>query len=248
MRKNRIEISRMGIKQESHFGKNILKIIGIIVLVLIAFLLFVLGFKYLEQHIRNEYLINTGDGSSVATWISSLASYWGGILGGAVSGLIALGGTFIIINYYRKSDLANKRIENQPFLNIVVKSKSNQPPDEGVFFELGKGDMCIYIQIVIKNIGKGFAQTLVYYDGSNFGGNEFRNTIESGKELDKEYVIKVKYKDSSVKESFSIMFMDCFLNEYIQGFEITANYDSEIAMKNVNVLCDYPSLTATAFK
>ncbi|MGX8710942.1 MAG: hypothetical protein ACQGTM_11940 [bacterium] len=248
MRKSKVEISRMGIKQESHMGKTILKATGIILLAVIAVALFIFGFRCLELHIRNEYLINTGDGSSVATWISSLASYWGGILGGAVSGLLALGGTFIIINYYRKSDLTNKRLENQPFLNIMVKSKSNQPPKESVLFELGSGNMCIYIQIVIKNIGRGFAQTLVYYDGSNFGGNEFRNTIESGRELDKQYVIKIKYKDSSVREAFGIMFMDCFSNEYIQSFEITADYDDKVAMNNLNILCDYPSLTATAFK
>ena len=248
MQKNKIQISRLGIKQKSNSKNIIIKSISVFALVALLSFLFIKGFKYFEQHIRNAYLVNGGDGSSLTTWTSSLASYWGGILGGAVSGLIALGGTFIIINYYRKSDLSNRRIENQPFLNIYVKSKSTQLSNEEVLFELGEGEKCIYIKVSIKNIGKGFAQTLVYYDGGNFGGNAFRNTIESGAILEKEYVIKVKYRDNSVEESFAIIFMDCFLNEYIQSFEITVAYDSKIVVESTKLLCNYPELTATAFK
>ncbi|WP_312942857.1 hypothetical protein [Oscillibacter sp.] len=171
----KISINRLGVPQQSKTGKvtkTICVIIGIVVFLLVA----IVAFIVIESFIRQK-LLPAGD-TNVVTWSASLASYWGAVLGGIVSGLMALGGTFIMINYYRQSDIQNKMNENRPFINISVQSWCTTNERNTILFKLGEGEHSTFIELAFKNIGKGFAQVLAYYDGSNLGGTVFRSTLE----------------------------------------------------------------------
>ena len=249
MKKPSIEISRMGVPQvKKSCLREIIKMFVYVAVAIIFCILFFYSFKYLELYIRNIYSVKPYNEANTATWISSVASYWGGIIGGAVSGMISLGGTFIIINYYRKSDISNRQISNQPFLNIkLLDNYSNKPANLNDFLHLcdiGKGDRIIYTHIELKNVGKSFARTGVYYNGSNFGGNAFQYIVEAGETLEKKVLIGIKYSKQDVEASLGIMFFDCFMNEYIQVF----NFKVDGNTKSVNVEADYPNLTQSAFK
>lgn len=237
----KISINRLGVPQQSKTGKvkkTICAIIGIVVFLLVA----IVAFIVIESFIRQK-LLPAGD-TNVVTWSASLASYWGAVLGGIVSGLIALGGTFIMINYYRQSDIQNKMNENRPFINISVQSWCSTNERNPILFSLGKGEKSTFAELSFKNIGKGFAQLLVYYDGSNFGGNAFRYTLEQGTQLEKAYYIELKYDLENINNlSFAIMFMDCFSNEYIQTFDISVE-----SIGSVTVSCNYPQLTLSSLK
>jgi hypothetical protein len=238
----RIRVSRLGIEQKNTLRSKLIKLLIYAIIGIVVSIISYQFFIYIEGMLREHISLN-GEGS-INAWVSSLGSYWGGILGGAVSGIIALGGTFIVINYYRKSDLENRRLTNNPFIYIEVLKQQTQPFESKELFELGKGNMQIYVEINIKNIGKNFAQTLAYYDGSNCGGKEFRHTIESGSRLDANYNIKLNHeKNFPASLKFSLMVMDCFSNEYIQTYEIYVEEN-----KTINISCNYPVLTLASLK
>lgn len=249
MKKTSIEISRMGVSQvKKSCLREILKMCIYAVVAILLCIIFFYSFKYLELYIRNIYSVKPYNEANTTTWISSAASYWGGIVGGALSGMISLGGTFIIINYYRKSDISNKQILNQPFLNIkLIEIFTQKPADTNDFIylcDIGKGEKIVYTHIELKNVGKSFARTGVYYNGSNFGGNEFQYIVEAGESLERKVLIGIKYSNQDVEASLGIMFFDCFMNEYIQMF----NFKVGSSAKSVNVAADYPNLTQSAFK
>lgn len=248
MEKLNIKVSRIGVPQDEQcclkkYAK--LTACGIIAISLCVILFHL--FMCLELYIRNIYSVKPYSEANTNTWISSAASYWGGIIGGALSGIISLFGTFIIINYYRKSDISNKQTANQPFINIkLVKTYTQKPTDINDYIylcDIGEGEKTVYTHVELRNVGKSFARTVVYYNGSNFGGNEFQYVVEAGESLDEKLLIGVKYSNSDVESSLGIMFLDCFLNEYIQVFNFKVDNSA-----SVNVMAEYPNLTQSAFK
>lgn len=249
MKKPNIKISRMGVPQVKKGCLAICIKILIYIISAIGFsILFFYGFKYLEVCIRNVYCIKPYNEDILRTWTSSATSYWGGIFGGAISGILSLGGTFLVIKYYRKADIKNRQISNQPFLNIrLVGTFSKKPSDlEDVLYlcDIGNGKKIIYAKIEIRNVGKSFARTGVYYNDSNFGGCAFEYIIEAGDAFEKKVLIGVKYNDELDEINLGIMFFDCFMNEYIQDF----NFKVDNNGKGINVSVDYPNLTQSAFK
>ena len=72
-----------------------------------------------------------------STWIGSLASYWGGILGGMISGTLAFIGVFYTIRYYKESDEQKEKAAIQPFLNVTIASGGKATRG----FSLGKADL-----------------------------------------------------------------------------------------------------------
>lgn len=238
----KISTSRLGVPENQKSNRKALKFFGYVIGILLFLIAVMVTFVYIEKFIRAQ-LLPVGEANSIA-WSASLSSYWGAILGGLISGLIALGGTFIMIRYYRQSDIQNKINENKPFINISVKSWCSSNERNPVLFELGSGERISFIELAIKNIGKGFAQTLVYYNGANIGGVAFRHTLEQASQLEKTCFVKLKYDLTSNKNmTFGIMFMDCFSNEYIQTFEISVESDG-----SATISCNYPQLTLAALK
>lgn len=70
------------------------------------------------------------------TWAASVASYWGGITGGVISGILAFLGVFCTIRYYKDSDAQKERAAVQPFLLVKVGQNNRSELSKG--FELGK--------------------------------------------------------------------------------------------------------------
>ena len=117
MKDIKISINRFGRDQLQRKKKKWL-IPVIIGLVLIATFIF-LAIKG-EDLIRSNIVKLSVDNDANATWIGSLASYWGGILGGIFSGAIAIFGVFYTIQFTREADRNKERQSIQPFLNIKI--------------------------------------------------------------------------------------------------------------------------------
>lgn len=229
----KIEMQRFGKsykpRKETHNRRNAL--VGILVFLLVAILVVAIVSICIESIIR--YLVIPGQEE---TWAASVASYWGGIVGGVVSGMLAFLGVFYTIRYYKESDAKKERTAVQPFLMVELGQDPKHNLRTG--FSLGnrtedkEKQQTIYV--AIKNIGLGFAKTLVIHTGFNIGGLAFSRVITVG---DSAYTYFVLNKES-LKDgvSFSIQYIDSMTNEYIQDYSIKAEHNT------INIECGYPQL------
>lgn len=94
----------------TRFGKDMAptsnirsKIFLLFVIALALFGIIVASIKIEEVILRPIYSTQFGV-ESVDSWISSLGSYWGAIVGGILSGTVSLIGIMLTIRYYRNSD------------------------------------------------------------------------------------------------------------------------------------------------
>lgn len=232
MKKNKaITESRFGqfieVKPKHRF-RNFLLLLGLAVLIIFISL----GVQLILQ--RNIVEDNT-------TWTSSLPSYWGGILGGVISGTISFFGVFLTIKYYRETDATKARIEHMPFIHIEMveaneattpclnKAKVIEVPNRN--YEIDKNKSWI-LDLELENIGGGFAKTIVMHIGTNFGGEAYNKLIKVG---DKESMqIRVYSDDLNNSPVFSLQYIDCMTNEYIQMYEIEHNE------KSIEIINGYP--------
>lgn len=74
-------------------------LLGVIISLLIAIAVVALASIGIEADIRHCVVPGQEE-----TRAASVASYWGGIIGGAVSGMLAFLGVFYAIRYYKESD------------------------------------------------------------------------------------------------------------------------------------------------
>ncbi len=90
------------------------------------------------------------------------------------------------------------------------------------------------LNVTIKNIGHGFAKTLVIHTGFNIGGLAFNKVINVG---DNAYMFFVLNKDN-LKDgiSFSLQYIDSMTNEYIQKYTIKTEHST------IDIECGYPQL------
>lgn len=166
----KIKMYRFGkpyeIGKERRTKRNAL--VGVLVLLFIAILLVVIVSIVMEVAIRHWVVPGQEE-----TWAASVASYWGGIIGGAVSGILAFLGVFYTIRYYKESDAQKERAAVQPFLMVEL---GQDPKHNNLRKGFGLGDRTEdkekqqTIYVAIKNIGHGFAKTLVIHTGFNIGG------------------------------------------------------------------------------
>lgn len=176
--------------------------------------------------------------SDIGTWTSSLPSYWGGIIGGAISGAISFCGVFLTIKYYRDSDAAKSRIEHMPFIHVkaicanrlvepsVGKVKRIEVP--GRYYDIDKNRVML-VDLELENIGNGFANTLVVHLGNNIGGESYHRLIKVG---EKEHLELEFYYDDIMhcihNIQFSLQYVDCMTNEYIQTYSMECSNSAEI--------------------
>ncbi|SKC80001.1 hypothetical protein [Maledivibacter halophilus] len=236
---NKIKMTRLGLEYKDCNNKMNLGKIWFFVIPLI-FIIVVLFCMHVETYWRSVYMNLCHFEATVGTSISSIASFWGGALGGIISGFLSIIGIMLTISYYRKSDVENKMIENKPFLNLNITENTDNIDK---LCDLGKGDKKVPVLIQIENIGKNFARTLTYNNGTNFGGQAFNYIIKANMKLDKTYLINVSF-DKSREQILYLSFFDCFMNEYIQGFIFRCNDDNEV----VNIEAGFPKKIGTAFK
>lgn len=209
------------------------KLIRNIVCFLLAFIaISVLVTLIIEGLIRGSVAKLAVNDAIDSTWIGSLASYWGGIIGGLSSGTLAFIGVFYTIRYYKESDEQKEKAAIQPFLNITVESEGKATHG----FSLGKvgeDKKPLKVNVNIKNIGNGFANTLVVHTGANYGGLAFINVIEVRESIDLFFMVNEDELKAGLQ--FKIQYIDSMRNEYIQKYDIKKE-DSEIKIE-----CGYPS-------
>ena len=170
------------------------------------------------------------------TWAASVASYWGGIIGGVVSGVLAFLGVFYTIRYYKDSDAQKERAAVQPFLLVKLGQDNRRELSKG--FSLGKvpedDKKRKEVRVSIQNIGNGFATTLVIHTGFNIGGLAFNKVIPVGECAYTFFMVDPE----NLKEGlhFGIQYIDSMTNEYIQ--EYTMASDGSLIEKD----CGYPQL------
>lgn len=170
------------------------------------------------------------------TWSASIASYWGGIIGGVVSGVLAFLGVFYTIRYYKDSDAQKERAAVQPFLLVKLGQDNRRELSKG--FSLGKVPEDVKkrkeVRVSIQNIGNGFATTLVIHTGFNIGGIAFNKVIPVGECAYTFFMVDPE----NLKEGlhFGIQYIDSMTNEYIQ--EYTMESDGSL----IEIDCGYPQL------
>lgn len=207
------------------------KIIRHVVSFLLIFIaLSVLATLKIEALIRETIAKLAVNDTIDSTWIGSLASYWGGIIGGLISGILAFIGVFYTIRYYKESDEQKEKAAIQPFLNMTVEVGGKATRG----FSLGKAsEKTQKVNVNIKNIGNGFANTLVVKTGANYGGLAFNNVIEVRESID--LFFKVNEDELKAGLQFGIQYIDSMRNEYIQKYDIKKE-DS-----GVKIECGYPN-------
>ena len=168
------------------------------------------------------------------TWISSIASYWGGIIGGIASGVFAFLGVFYTIRYYKESDAKKERAAIQPFLLVSEEKDRRKDPHKG--FYLGKSviEKGVEILISIQNIGNGFANIAVIHTGFSSDGAPFNIVIPVNNFVYINFIVD----KSKLEEGypFKIQYIDSMTNEYIQEYKIMSEYGT------IRIECGYPQL------
>lgn len=204
---------------------------GVIIFLLVAIAVIVIATIMIEHLIRG-YVVEGQE----ETWAASIASYWGGIIGGVISGILAFLGVFYTIRYYKDSDIQKERASVQPFLMVEPYKDNHIEPRKG--FALGEKtddkEKQIIIYVVIRNIGHGFAQTLVIHTDYSIGGISFQKVIKVD---DSAYTFFVINKDNIASGlNFTLQYIDSITNEYIQHYELKEDHGSII------IECGYPQL------
>lgn len=229
----KIEMKRFGMPFEP--GKEKRKrrnaLLGVMVFLLIAIAVVSLVSIIIEAAIRHCVVLGQEE-----TWAASVASYWGGIIGGVVSGILAFLGVFYTIRYYKESDAQKERAAVQPFLLVELGQDPWHEPSTG--FSLGDRtddkEKEKTINVIIKNIGHGFAKTLVIHTGFNVGGHAFSKVIPVGGNAFMFFVLNKENLQDGV--SFSLQFIDSMTNEYIQEYTIKTVHNA------IDIECGYPQL------
>ena len=229
----KIEMKRFGKSFEPGNEKRKKRnaLLGVLVFLLVAIAVVALVSISIEAAIRHCVVLGQEE-----TWAASVASYWGGIIGGVVSGILAFLGVFYTIRYYKESDAQKERAAVQPFLLVELGQDPRHEPSTG--FSLGDRtddkEKQKTINVTIKNIGNGFAKTLVIHTGFNVGGHAFNKVINVG---DNAYTFFVLNKDNlQGGVSFSLQYIDSMTNEYIQEYTIKSKYST------IEIECGYPQL------
>lgn len=228
------KIQRFGLpynpqKEKSKRNKITKHIIIFLCVFVIVAAIVALGFALcMRNYIACLSINNTID----SIWIGSLASYWGGIIGGVFSGVFAFLGVFYTIKYYKESDEQKERSAIQPFLLVTVGSDK----DTKKGFTLGdKSDEETgeKIKVTKKNIGNGFANTLVIHTGFNLRGLSYNKVISVG-DSDGLFFM-VAPKDLKKEIDFGIQYIDAMRNEYVQEYKMSEEHGY------IDIECGYPA-------
>lgn len=229
----KIEMRRFGKRFEPVKEKRKKKtaLLGISIFLLIAVMIIALISIKVETVIRHCVVAGQED-----TWAASVASYWGGIIGGVFSGILAFIGVFYTIRYYKESDAKKERAAVQPFLLVELGQDPKRELNTG--FSLGNQtddkEKQKTINVAMKNIGHGFANTLVIHTGFNVSGLAFNKVINIGDYAYTFFVLNTDNLNDGVR--FAIQYIDSMTNEYIQEYTIKTKHGT------INIECGYPQL------
>lgn len=174
-----------------------------------------------------------------ATWLGSIASYWGGVIGGVISGTLTVIGVILTIKYYKDSDQNSKRIEHMPFIKMkIIDSKMAGKPNLSKTKIIEKSNRrkeidkskIVFLHFDLENIGRDFASILSLHIGHNFGGIAYNELLKVGDKIQLELGVYVDDLFNNESIDFRIQYVDCMTNEYIQ--EYTIKKDKRIIIEN----------------
>ncbi|MGM9958624.1 MAG: hypothetical protein ACI32B_05180 [Erysipelotrichaceae bacterium] len=171
-------------------------------------------------------------GNSIPSNITNEA--WASFLGSYIGGLCTVVSVFITVKYYKDSDNRKEKAAIQPFLHVTI-GENNSELKKG--FSLPgttkkKGEELKKVNILIKNIGNGFATTLVIHTGANLGGLSFRKVIPVGESVYTFLMVDTDKLEEGLHFGFN--FVDAMRNEYIQEYDLKKDGSQMI------IECDYP--------
>ena len=183
----------------------------------------------LEYYIRKQVVTGYED-----TWIASVASYWGGIIGGMISGIVACIGVVATIRYYKESDAKKERAAIMPFFKVWKEELNIDNdyiylPRDIEKAQAGKAS-CI---IAVQNIGNGFAQVEDVRCRNDLTESIVGKTITKEQGMHLYLLIK---DPNHVDEMIDIHFRDVCGNKYVQTLHV-CNEKGEIQLSN-----DYPQI------
>lgn len=235
MKINSFSEKRFGLYVTKTKKRKNLKIFYIVVFS-IAIIVLTIAIPRIVQYSINQLSV-TDDLN--ATWLGSIASYWGGVIGGIISGTLTVIGVILTIKYYKASDQNNKRIEHMPFIAIKILSnkmagtpnlsktkiieKSNRKK------EIDKSKI-VFLSFDLENIGRDFASILALHIGHNFGGIAYNELIKVNDTVNLELGVYIDDISKGESISFGIQYIDCMTNEYIQKY--TIKKDKRIIIEN----------------
>lgn len=212
------------IKNDQKMGYTILIIlVGLLIIVIPTVLIY---FK-IERSVGIE-------GEDVLA--TTLASYWGAIIGGILSGALSFFGVFCTIRYYKKSDEQKQRASVQPFLFAEIVDSTEFEPNliTGLGKSLPERSEQKEINIKISNIGNGFAKLQLMISGVSEEVFDFPEVLKIDETIYLKIIISIH--DLLEPTDFSIQYIDSMTNKYIQKFIIR----SEVAL--IDIESDYPQL------
>lgn len=216
-----IQEERFGLEIEKEKKVNRKQLVRILILVVAVFAVVLAIQSLIKENV--ESLAVTNDLN--AAWISSVASYWGGVIGGCISGTLTIVGVVWTIKYYKDSDSSKTRVEHMPFLMFELKETFEATDEkckgENIYTinRSNKGEIeTVLCRMKISNIGRDFASVLVLHTGENLSGVMYHELLKAGDI--KEIGLKILYDKSIDKKeiSFGIQYIDCMRNEYIQKY------------------------------
>lgn len=216
----KIYTERFGLPEEKKKNYNGLIIFFMILLVIIAIFVALKVENIIRNNIQQIKVDEKFELNS--TWIGSVASYWGGVIGGIISGVLGCAGVFCTIKYYKESDSQKERASVQPFIRAT--READRDPDKLIEYKYenyDEGETLCQCPIQIKNIGNGFATIINIYTNKNSGGQIFNQVLDEGDH----FSFNILAKNENIKEgmTFYLMYIDSMRNEYVQKYNYVRN-------------------------
>lgn len=229
----KISVERFGLpynpRKENRKHKRLLRLMFMAGCV---FFVLAIAFPLLFELLIRKHIAQLAFGEEIdSVWIGSLASYWGGIIGGILSGIIAFLGVYCTIRYYKESDMQKEIASIQPFLLAAI--EKGVKAEKGYNYDFSNRNSR-RVEIMIKNIGKGFADILAIHTKTNIGGEAFNKVLLTGEaEL---FYIQIDPRQLTEEVIFWIHYIDAMRNEYMQKYTLSETNG------NVEIESGYPEL------
>lgn len=181
----------------------------IITLMIAVILLFGLSFLYFKYVI----LINASDYE---------ASYWGAVIGGIASGVLAFLGVFYTIKYYKDADIEKELQKVRPYIFVEECIENNAYLPIYYLGDYKYGDKKATLDIAISNIGLGVARVRNVTNLNKEDGAYINWTLKPNGNRLLTVLMEEDAMDKGV--TFSIEYEDIMSNKYTQSFKICYNY------------------------
>lgn len=146
--------------------------------------------------------------------------------------MFAFLGVFYTIKYYKESDEQKEKSAIQPFLLVTVGAEKDVKKGFSLGANSDEKKCKKEIKVTIKNIGNGFANTMVIHTGFNFGGLSYNKVISVGES--EALFFFADPNDLKKGLNFGIQYIDAMRNEYVQEYTVIDKNG------HIDIECGYP--------